>query len=513
MTPHELPVLPLLLWDAPPALRLVLAQEGVPFLDVKSDRASWPATADPAVRALNPLHQAAFVVFDSMRQPAVQLRRFLLPCQRAIDVDAFRTCCERLPQGVGGTDPFDALVDTRATVMGLEIGGHVVRERIARYPKAELRRSLARWLQDQLEQCGGAWIRLAYYPHPYRTAFNFRVDHDEYDADDFAAFTAAIRGHEGCFSHFVCVGSHERHAEALRRLADWDTGSHGYHHYTYRDRLHNRINIERAFAVLAGHGMTRRSFVAPFGTWNPALAEVLEEMSVEYSSEFALAYDDVPFDPYLPRAGAAAGRYSTVVQIPIHPVCLGIFLEAGVQDLDTIGRYFQGVIRAKYDRGDPIFLYGHPTGRLGRYPGLLKTILCEIDGLDGVWKTTLSDFAAWWRQRGQAKFSVFAHHNGYRLQFAEDAAEAGLAIEVWRGGKVARLPVHGTTLSIPEASLTYESASHTQPLASSQPCPSVGPFKRTVKNYLDWERITPVSDLRVRSVGTLVKKALRRLGA
>ena len=48
------------------------------------------------------------------------------------------------------------------------------------------------------------------------------------------------------------------------------------------------------------------------------LKAALEKLQVGHSSEFGLAYDDLPFWP----------RQSSVLQVPVHPVSLGIFLNA-----------------------------------------------------------------------------------------------------------------------------------------------------------------------------------------
>ena len=58
--------------------------------------------------------------------------------------------------------------------------------------------------------------------------------------------------------------------------------------------------------------------------------------------------------------------------------------------------HFRSVIRAKHAAGEPIFLYGHPTGRLGRYPEVLESIFREIDVRSDVWRVTMSEWAAWW---------------------------------------------------------------------------------------------------------------------
>ena len=66
-------------------------------------------------------------------------------------------------------------------------------------------------------------------------------------------------------------------------------------------------------------------FAAPHGRWNAGLDAVLDELGYLYSSDFQLGYDDLPFFPW------REDRFSSVLQVPIHPICEGLFLDAGVR--------------------------------------------------------------------------------------------------------------------------------------------------------------------------------------
>ena len=122
-------------------------------------------------------------------------------------------------------------------------------------------------------------------------------------------------------------------------------------------------------------GIEPVGFAAPHGRFNGGLHAALESLGVSHSSEFGLAYDDLPFFPY-------EGR---VLQIPVHPICLGVFLEAHNEatcppwtpaDAAQLAlSHFERMIDEKRLAGEPIFLYGHPEGRLGRFPHLLPAPL------------------------------------------------------------------------------------------------------------------------------------------
>ncbi len=100
--------------------------------------------------------------------------------------------------------------------------------------------------------------------------------------------------------------------------------------------------------------------------------------------------------PFIPWKGK---RFSRILQIPVHPVCEGLFREAGLVDPGIIADYFQQVVGAKLDAGELAVIYGHPERRLARMPGVMTALAQSIDGRALVWRVTFSDLARWWRWR------------------------------------------------------------------------------------------------------------------
>ena len=49
----------------------------------------------------------------------------------------------------------------------------------------------------------------------------------------------------------------------------------------------------------------------------------------------------------------------------------GAAVDAAVQ---RAAEYFEEVVRSGYQAGEPVFLYGHPTGRLGRHPQVVQRV-------------------------------------------------------------------------------------------------------------------------------------------
>ena len=124
-----------------------------------------------------------FVFFDGRNTSAAKVRSLLTAEHRAIDIDLLRRDWP--------FDPFEALIDDRASFAAWRVGDRDLIERVARRPKALIRRRLIARLRDEVARAGGLWARIAPYPRPYRAAFGFRADLDEPHPDDFACFARA----------------------------------------------------------------------------------------------------------------------------------------------------------------------------------------------------------------------------------------------------------------------------------------------------------------------------------
>jgi hypothetical protein len=395
-----------------------------------------------------------------------------------------------------------------------------VTEEIGLVQRRAVRKRLALHLRKEIERRGGLWLTIGAFPFPYRSAFNFRFDHDEFMPKDFERTMAAIAGWEGATSHYVCASTHAQHAEQLVQLRGLHVGSHGYWHHTYFDAADNHRNVRRGIEGLHGAGLEPVGFVAPHGRSNPGLRVALNALQIDHSSEFGLAHDDLPFYP----------EGSKVLQIPIHPLCLGVVMEAAIASLgnrpklDEEGRcklfrdaatatmeHFERVARVKHEANEPVFLYGHPDGRVGRYPELLQETFNTVAGFAAIWKTTLAEFAAWWRQRLAIRLQL--QRNGDNLVISGQLPTGGVraSLNLWRGDLVATLPWDGSEVKLQPSALAYQR--RTFKASAFQPVRVDGaqPLKSALLRYLDWERVTPVREIRVRDWRSLMKKTLRML--
>lgn len=478
--------LPFLLWKAPPGLELILAQEGVAFEVVR----------DPHPFAFR---GGRFVLFDGRRESPATLRLLLTSGHVAIDVDAFR-------KGEP-VDPFEALVDDRPMRATWEVGGYALREKVARRPKARIRDRIIDRLREEVLAHDGVWMRLAPFPHPFRSAFNLRVDLDEPVAEDYFRFALARNLLDDCTTHFVSTAAYQSEREVLADLAGRDAQSHGHYHYVYRDPEANLRNLERADLILRDRGFEVEGFAAPHGRWNASLDDAMEALGYSYSSDFQLGYDDLPFFPW------KDGRFSKVLQVPIHPICEGLFLDAGAADGRCVADHLAAVVAEKADAGEPAFVYGHPERRLGRMPEIPLALAATLDRRPLVWRTTLTGMARWWRWRASRRWIAIARGPGrVEVQFDDWDADYPLALEVQRGEFRSLLPLSGPRTILDLSALAYERRPAPARRVVRPPEPDRRPasWRQLVRQAIDWETVTPVDEIPDATLAGRVKKGLRR---
>ncbi len=479
---NPFPVLPLELDRVPRGLAMALEQEGVPV----------------CTRGEHPVGR--FVLFDGRQR----LSRPPAAWQVPIDVAPIRRGCE--------DDPFDAMLDERSTRCRWEVTGLVLTEQIAGTDRRQVRRRIVSRLRERIEQAGGVWMTLAPYPFPYRSSVNFRIDYDRYDAGDFQNTMATIRDHAGATSHYVAGEAYESAPEALRQFEGLDVGSHGYRHCVGRNESENYENVKRGIDVLRHNGLAPSGFSAPGGQYTRTLAAALEQLAVGHSSEIGLAYDDWPFWP----------NRSSVLQIPVHPVSLGLFLAnvrgAGVrravaaqQAVRAAVDYFRQVARAKYHAGEPVFFYGHLTGRLGHYPQVIRAVFDTADSFAAVWPTTHTGFAAWWRARAKIELRVEGDAEQYTISAKDLPRRWPVAVEYWRGPRVARLPLTGGTTRFSPGAVAYENRSF-RPTAQPVRVEASHGLRHHMRRLLDRERQMPDDDTQSHNWHRWAARTLRWFG-
>ena len=278
-------------------------------------------------------------------------------------------------------------------------------EKVSLVSKGEVRRLVSNCLLKLFHQRGLPYLHLSYYPDGFRNALVLRMDADLSGKEDIQNLYELAKRHGIRISWFIHMKQGEKNLKEILQMEEegHEIGVHGYLHRTYPDYRRNLENIQRARDLMKERGLHPIGFSSPFGIWNENLGRVLEDLEFEYSSEFGLNYDDLPFYPLL------GDRLSKVLQVPVHPISIGNLRLARFQEEEMI-LYYQRVMNLKWIRGEPLIFYSHPEGEGGE---VIESIIRYAEEKKGFWRTDLSSFMRWWKER--EKFQYQAEMEGDRI--------------------------------------------------------------------------------------------------
>ena len=401
----------------------------------------------------------------------------------------------------------DYCMDWDSTEKEFHFDNVFVTEKVARQKKSVAREKVVHAIKSAFWRLNLPYVHLWYYPYPYENVFSFRFDLDDYEANDFQNMYQLLKKYQNFVSCFVCLKSYERLISPLNSLAALgiEIASHAYVHHVYNSYKQNFHNVTRAERLLEAYSEICVGFAGPHGKWHPTLERVLEKKGYLYSSEFGLDYDNYPFFPLYD------GKLSRVLHIPTHGICDGVFLERYPFDEGMIDRYYQRVISYLAQNNLPILIFGHPSGRIGRYPKIFENIVRCVSGQKGVWQTTFREFAFWWIRRGQQKINCDYDEDGmlrlvnhlnqiYALEIAEPSGHSRIIL--------AQELAHGISLRVIDSLIT--SADKVHPIHELRKKHSTyKKIKLWIKDVVDWETKTPLSEMKCSDWQTALKYVLR----
>ena len=209
------------------------------------------------------------------------------------------------------------------------------------------------------------------------------------------------------------------------------------------------------------------------------------------------------------------------MQIPIHPICLGIFAQSGVCNYEEVKEYFNSILKAKYSFSEPLFVYGHPNEPFMRKQEMFKDIFTTAHMLDNVWYTTLGNFALWWKKRldirvlnidyvnaeNKIVYSLESEHDIHDVSFAvstDALSEELVQIDPGKGEilltETKKSKRNGLLLKIEPINAERKSKQTI-----------ILKFKNLIKEFLDWEKDTPLGDIHPIGVRDNLKFMLRKL--
>ncbi|MCE7934077.1 MAG: hypothetical protein DYG96_05735 [Chlorobi bacterium CHB2] len=232
------------------------------------------------------------------------------------------------------------------------------------------------------------------FPGNAPTIFCYRIDSDHGTRQQIEQLHHLSQRYHVPITWFLHTEAHEGWIERFAEFEGDEIGVHCHRHRTFRGYRKNVENIRRAIALLGQQGISPRGFAAPNGFWNPGLADAVADCGFLYSSEFSLAYDDLPFHPWHDWRKEFGG----VLQVPIHPVSPGNFRRVGATPGQMI-QHYQQALASKVDSGEPIIFYDHPTHQQWGVTEAVFTEVCQRK----IPAITMGSYAEWWIQRSKAR--------------------------------------------------------------------------------------------------------------
>lgn len=260
-------------------------------------------------------------------------------------------------------------------------------EIVARNSKGKIRSLIERILQIIHIENDLPFIQKKNYPNR-KNLFIFRIDTDFSSEHNARELQKICQKNSIRASWFIDTNSVRMTTEIYSKMSDQEVGFHCQRHLVFPDYQRNYENIQQGLRKLHDAGIDASGFVAPFGDWNFQLAKVLEKFQFQYSSEFTLDYDDLPFFPYL------EDHFSEVLQIPIHPVSMGRLRRSHFSQKEKL-QYYQRVILEKFASKEPVILYHHPNQQQFE----LWSEIFRFTKKLGLQNITMQEFNDWWRKR------------------------------------------------------------------------------------------------------------------
>ncbi len=346
-------------------------------------------------------------------------------------------------------------------------------------------------LKVELENRGGIWLRVADYPFPYQSAVALGVDHASLDATD--VFAAAAE-YPPLTTHFV--SSRLKFATPIaappQAQAEWGWLVGGDVRAPSPDKHAARWVRQLARFHAAGVNIAGLSLGAPDVRLPPvkSLLELGFEYQLRHDAAPSCRMEPVAHDsrrpPWVrigaapvPVPGAAASRSNhpaAIGDLPrgrlnaTHRIDAAHVLSDEIPDSDFTRAlhaedWVLEWVTSHYKSGTPMLLRqiaGSPHLAQTLYDVSSNASRCSL-----MWRTSFREFAQWWHVRSQLALQVWRTANGYEIHADGDLASFPPAIEVWRGGHVATLPLRQPILKLQDEGLVFLKSQSKRPAGFS----------------------------------------------
>lgn len=343
-------------------------------------------------------------------------------------------------------------------------------ERVARRSKNAARQFIQSHLEFLHHQRALPFIHKWYYPKNNASLFTFRIDSDKGTKEQIEEIYQLSEKHQIPTTWFLDVKSHEQWLEYFKKFTKQELGVHCYEHAVFNSALLNQENFEKAKSLLHRSQLQAHGIAAPTGAWNNAIGKAIQALNFDFSSEFCYDYDNLPSYPFVDS------RFSSAVQFPIHPVCIGIMIREHMS-AESMIRYYKETIDRKLALREPICLYHHPTHK---HNEVFEEVFRYINSKN-ILKLSYSEYAAWWKRRENFKFG--ATFNGSAIMFDADS-EADSWVRISMPNKMEIITEPKTTLQLASELFTH-ATSHVN-IPSDILRARKFNLRHSIQNFLDW---------------------------
>ncbi|MHB1051234.1 MAG: polysaccharide deacetylase family protein [Bacteroidota bacterium] len=283
-------------------------------------------------------------------------------------------------------------------------------ERVARSSKNALRQLIHSHIEYLHHKRNMPFVHTWYFPNGESSIFTFRIDSDKGSQEEIEQIFRLCEEYHIPATWFLDVRSHESWLSYFRKFSRQEIGIHCYHHSVHKSIVLNKENFEKAKTLLERHEIHPEGIAAPTGEWNHYIGTAIRELGLTYSTEFGYDYDNFPSFP------PNGSTLSPVLQLPIHPICIGSLLRARFSP-DAMTSYFKEVIDAKIALSEPICLYHHPTHD---HVEVFKEVF-EYIHFRKVSAMSFADYARWWKRRSEHRLTCTIDGTTMNLGGIDDA--------------------------------------------------------------------------------------------
>ncbi len=311
-------------------------------------------------------------------------------------------------------------------------------EEVSCVSKGSLTRLLFFLMRHLFIKQGLPFVHKWFFPKTAKNVFLFRIDSDYGTKEQVERWYSIAKEHDIRYTWFLHVSAHEKWLTFFKTLADHEVAIHGYNHFTTNNYRKLVDNISHSKDRFEKEELAYSGYAAPYGLWGKELAQICEEFSFNYSSEFSYAYDSLPQFP------TSLKKKSSVLQIPIHPICFGTLIKT-LADEKAMHSYFKERISEQITLLNPLIFYDH---LLHNHTSVLSDIFAYVKSLH-ISNLTFSEYATWWKSRNTMSYSATVCEDS-SVQLRELASRDDCYLCLWQNEDSYILTNRNGRILIPE---------------------------------------------------------------